>query len=102
MYQYYLPIYFWMRDQLEQHKAQTNGKQRPLTIGMQAPQVDRCATLILWRLHPFRTGLQTPLCTSLPLHAYEWHMRGVHEATPMHAGLWQDHHCGGPGGSVQA
>ncbi len=48
MYQYYLPIYFWMRGQLEQHKAQSNGKQRPLTIGMQAPQVDFWAMTHSW------------------------------------------------------
>ena len=39
VYQYYLPIYFWMREQLKRHKASTTGRQRPLTIGMQAPQV---------------------------------------------------------------
>ena len=39
VYQYYLPIYFWMRRQLSQHKDRLQGKQQPLTIGMQAPQV---------------------------------------------------------------
>jgi hypothetical protein len=39
VYQYYLPIYFWMRAQLAEHKARLSGLQRPLTIGMQAPQV---------------------------------------------------------------
>lgn len=39
VYQYYLPIYFWMRSQLAEHKARLDGQQRPLTIGMQAPQV---------------------------------------------------------------
>lgn len=39
VYQYYLPIYFWMREQLNLHKSRLNGEQRPMTIGMQAPQV---------------------------------------------------------------
>ena len=38
VYQYYLPIYFWMRQQLSQHKERLQGKEQPLTIGMQAPQ----------------------------------------------------------------
>ena len=42
MYQYYLPIYFWMRQQLSQHKERLQGKEQPLTIGMQAPQVHHC------------------------------------------------------------
>ncbi len=39
VYQYYLPIYFWMRQQLSLHKDGLQGKEQPLTIGMQAPQV---------------------------------------------------------------
>ena len=51
VYQYYLPIYFWMREQLERHKASTDGQQRPLTIGMQAPQVTPVSNICHSTLH---------------------------------------------------
>jgi hypothetical protein len=38
IYQYYLPVYFWCRQQLELHR-QEKGASQPLILGMQAPQV---------------------------------------------------------------
>lgn len=42
IFRYYLPVFFWCRGQLEQHRGAAASKEkpkRPLFIGMQAPQV---------------------------------------------------------------
>ena len=38
IYQYYLPVYYWCRQQLDLHRKE-KGTSQPLVIGMQAPQV---------------------------------------------------------------
>lgn len=40
IYQYYLPVYYWCRQQLDLHRKE-KGTSQPLIIGMQAPQVLR-------------------------------------------------------------
>ncbi|EIE22379.1 P-loop containing nucleoside triphosphate hydrolase protein [Coccomyxa subellipsoidea C-169] len=44
VYQYYLPVYFWCCQQMEQHRQK--GIQQPLVIGMQAPQGCGKTTLV--------------------------------------------------------
>ncbi|BDA43365.1 D-glycerate 3-kinase, chloroplastic [Coccomyxa sp. Obi] len=44
VYQYYLPVYFWCCQQMEEHQKQ--GNQQPLVIGMQAPQGCGKTTLV--------------------------------------------------------
>lgn len=58
IYQYYLPVYYWCRQQLDLHRKE-KGTSQPLVIGMQAPQVLLpCAPLpcsslvqVFWRAH---------------------------------------------------
>lgn len=44
MYQYYLPVFFWCKNQLQRHQQQ--GGKDPLVIGMQAPQGCGKTTLV--------------------------------------------------------
>lgn len=44
IFQYYLPIFFWCRDQLARHKD--SGSKDPIVIGMQAPQGCGKTTLV--------------------------------------------------------
>ena len=122
VYQYYLPIYFWMRRQLSQHKDRLQGKQQPLTIGMQAPQVHpsllrptkAASPFSLWtRKFWVRTGVTESLAEGIVGLLLRQHIdrrllvaivaeRLAYPGLSTHAGLWEDHHCGGARGSIQA
>lgn len=38
VYQYYLPVYFWIEKELAAHRAATEGDSRPLIVGFSCPQ----------------------------------------------------------------